>query len=59
MSLFLAGFLGRGGGRKLRQYVYRELIAVADGSQAIAAALRGATARQLTTMRRTAGPASR
>ena len=59
MSLFLAGvFWGEGDGRKLRQYVYRELIAVADGSQAITDCLAWAGLRQLTTMRRMAGPAS-
>lgn len=59
MSLFLAGvFWGEGDGRKLRQYVYRELIAVADGSQAITDCLAWAGLRQLTTMRRMVGPAS-
>lgn len=59
MSLFLAGILwGEGNGRRLREHVYRELVAVADGAQAITDCLAWAGLRQLTAPRRMAGPAS-
>ena len=59
MSLFLAGVLwGDGNGRKLREYVYRELLAVADGDQSLTDCLAWSGIRQLTARRRMAGPAS-
>lgn len=59
MSLFLAGVLwGDGNGRKLREQVYRELLTVSDGNQALTDCLAWAGLRQLTARRRMAGPGS-
>lgn len=59
MSLFLAGVLwGEGDGKKLRERVYRDLLEVAEGDQALTDCLAWAGLRQLTSRRRLAGPGS-
>lgn len=59
MSLFLAGVIwGDGNGRRLRESIYRELLAVADGDQALTDCLAWSGLRQLTSRRRMAGPSS-